>query len=96
MKALFANPAFRKGMAALGWLLLLSFLFLGVAGSVDSRSVIGTILGFLFFGGLSALWLRLAWKTLRDWFNAATATGVLAVLLVLYAGGVYVAWLGSK
>jgi hypothetical protein len=96
MNRLFSAPAFRKSIAALGWLLLLCFLFLGVAGSVGRGSVIGNILGWLFFGGLSAMWLRLGWKTLRDWFSATTATSLLALLLLLYAGGVYVAWLGRN
>jgi hypothetical protein len=94
MKALFANAAFRKGVAALGWLLLFCFLFLGVAGSM--RGGAGSIFGAILFGGLTIAWVRLAWKTLKDWFNAGAAIALLFVLALVYFLGLYVAWLGQK
>jgi len=90
------NPTLHKLAISFGWLLLFALFLLFVAGSLDFESHPWSYVTLLGFGALSVWWLWIAWKRLKTWYGTAVASGAVVFLVLLYAAGVWLAWIGVQ
>jgi hypothetical protein len=88
-----------KILAAIGW--FLGFLFIAAFAVEALPTKYGSPVWALFIGvpavyAVEYVWLRLAWNTMKVWFNKPVAVATIALMVLIFAGIMYVGWRGVQ
>ena len=89
------NPTVQKIGLSFGWLLLFVLFLLFSAGSLEFKRPF-SLITLLVFGAVSVWWLCVAWKKLKTWYGPVVASGTVVFLALLYAAGVWLAWIDVR